>query len=270
MVDATTSLVIFTDLDGTLLDHDSYSWAPAEQVLAELRRRQVPVVLNSSKTLAELAALRAELNLPHPVIAENGAFIEVPADYFSDALPPRIAPPGREDIQRVYVSVKERGQFDCLAFYELGAQGIAQCTGLTAESAHLANQRRATEPVLWNDTPEALEEFRSLIAAAGLQCLRGGRFVHVMGKVDKGSAMQDLMAAYRREHARTKLVCVALGDGPNDVSMLAAADIAVIIPGRHDANIDLGDHACVLRAEHHGPNGWQNAVWKILELLERG
>ena len=63
MPDAIERPIIFTDLDGTLLDHDTYSWEPAAAMLAELQRRGIPVVLNSSKTLAELERLRGKLKL---------------------------------------------------------------------------------------------------------------------------------------------------------------------------------------------------------------
>ena len=54
------------DLDGTLLDHHSYSWAAAEPALARVRALQIPLVLVTSKTAAELEVLRRQLDLPHP------------------------------------------------------------------------------------------------------------------------------------------------------------------------------------------------------------
>ncbi len=231
-----------------------------------LKQRRVPVILNSSKTLAELAPLRAELGLTDPVIAENGAFIDVPEGYFERKLPLRDAPPAREVLQRIYLEVKQAHDFACEAFFELGEAGIAAATGLDLLAAGRANERRATEPVLWQDTRARLGEFCEAIEAQGLRCLRGGRFVHVMGNVDKASAMQDLMAIFRQERPAESLTCIALGDGPNDAAMLAAADIAVIVRGRHDEVIDLGRHPHVVRTQQYGPDGWQNAVRELLEI----
>lgn len=256
--------IIFTDLDGTLLDHDTYSWAPAAEALEDLRRRQIPVVLNSSKTLAELRPLRRALGLDHPVICENGAFIDVPQGYFTSAMPLRAPPPSREVVQAAYLEVTAGHRYRCEAFFELGVAGIARVTGLDAASAARANDRHATEPVLWHDSAAALEQFSAAIAALGLRCVRGGRFLHVMGDADKASAMGDLMAAWARETPLRPPTSIALGDGPNDIEMLAAADIAVIVRARHGQHIDLGDHGCVIRTEEYGPAGWHNAIRQLL------
>ena len=269
-IGAISNPVIFTDLDGTLLDSDTYSWADAAAALDELKRRRIPVVLNSSKTLAELTPLRAELGLEHPVIAENGAFIDVPDNYFRGQLALRQPPPERAVLQRVYRVVRRGGDYRCEAFFEMGEAGIVAATGLEPAAAHLANERRATEPVLWRDTPQRYEAFRAAIEAHGLRCLRGGRFAHVMGQVDKASAMMSLMAAFRKESPDETLTCIAFGDGPNDAAMLAAADIAVVVGARHGHSIDLGDHPHVIRTEQEGPSGWQNALFDLLETRTRG
>jgi len=41
----TSLIVIFTDLDGTLLDHDSYSWEEAVPALERCKGLRVPVIL---------------------------------------------------------------------------------------------------------------------------------------------------------------------------------------------------------------------------------
>ena len=262
--------VIFTDLDGTLLDHDTYSFAPAAATLEYLIREHIPVVLNSSKTLAELIDVRAGLRLPDPVVCENGAFIDVPEGYFSHPFPLRDAPPPRDVLQSAYLEVVRAGGYDCEAFFELGVEGIARVTGLDLDAAAKANDRRATEPVLWRDGGAEFNEFCAAIERRGLRCVRGGRFVHVMGNADKASAMLDLMSAFAREEPRLPPTSIALGDGPNDADMLAAADIAVIVRAPHGRTIDLGDHPRVIRTEEYGPHGWHNAISQLLGIGQRG
>lgn len=68
----TKNYVIFTDLDGTLLDHDTYSYEPANSALEKLRETKTPLILASSKTAAEIAPLRHELGFDaFPAIVEN-------------------------------------------------------------------------------------------------------------------------------------------------------------------------------------------------------
>jgi predicted mannosyl-3-phosphoglycerate phosphatase (HAD superfamily) len=50
--------VIFTDLDGSLLDHYTYSFAAATPLLDELNSQEIPVIPITSKTYAEVIRLR--------------------------------------------------------------------------------------------------------------------------------------------------------------------------------------------------------------------
>src|SRR5512135_2792694 len=76
-------IVIFTDLDGTLLDEVNYSWSEAQPALNLIKSGATPLILCSSKTRAELEAYRVQLDNHHPFIAENGGGIFIPRGYFS-------------------------------------------------------------------------------------------------------------------------------------------------------------------------------------------
>ena len=66
-------VLVFTDLDGTLLDHDDYSFSAAVPALALLRELHILVIANTSKTLAELEGLKKAMGNLHPCIVENGS-----------------------------------------------------------------------------------------------------------------------------------------------------------------------------------------------------
>ena len=74
----TPFIVIFTDLDGTLLDHASYRWDEAKPALDLCHRFHIPVIMVSSKTMAEMNMLQQELGLSYPFISENGGGIFFP------------------------------------------------------------------------------------------------------------------------------------------------------------------------------------------------
>jgi mannosyl-3-phosphoglycerate phosphatase len=77
---ALPALIVFSDLDGTLLDHATYSWQAAVPALEALKERGIPLILASSKTSAEIAELRAETGFADcPAIVENGAGLLEPA-----------------------------------------------------------------------------------------------------------------------------------------------------------------------------------------------
>lgn len=271
------SLLVFTDLDGTLLDHNDYSWSAAEQALAELKRHRIPLITNTSKTLAESVAVQKRLGIAGPMIFENGAGIALPegselvgaADLplIGDLRLKTFAEP-YEAVRHVLRQLREQHAYQFTGFGDMSTAQIQQCTGLNEESAAAAQQRHFGEPIIWQDSPEREAEFLDYVRQAGLNFTRGGRFLHVMGSADKGAAMQWLTAQY--PGAST---VVALGDGENDVPMLQAADIAVLI--RSPAH-ELPSFAChrqpptLMIPQGVGPSAWNRAVLHIIKELGYG
>ena len=251
-----------------MLDHDTYDWVPARPALELIRQHKIPLVLVSSKTLAELADYREQLQLAHPVVAENGARLFVPAAYFTRSPTPSLNSIPRVELRSAYQKVKSANAFDCLAFYELGISGIVRETGLTEQQAIRANDREASEPILWRDSEARAGEFENAMKALGLRCVMGGRFMHLSGNTDKEGAVRQLLQAYADEWPDRKLVSVSLGDGPNDLGMLSSTDIAVIIPGKHKHRLALRSQNRVLRPRSAGPVGWNEAMLTLLKELD--
>src|SRR4029434_2576627 len=79
--------LVITDLDGTLLDHETYSWEAAHAAVDQLRRRDIPLILCTSKTRAETEDWRKELGNEHPFIVENGGALLIPVGYFRFTIP---------------------------------------------------------------------------------------------------------------------------------------------------------------------------------------
>jgi mannosyl-3-phosphoglycerate phosphatase len=75
------NLLIFTDLDGTLLDHDSYSFDAAQAALELLRLHQASLIFTTSKTRFEIERLQSAVKICEPFISENGAAIFFPDGY---------------------------------------------------------------------------------------------------------------------------------------------------------------------------------------------
>ena len=221
-------------------------------------------MLVSSKTLAELEDYSRQLSLAHPVVAENGAALYIPANYFPNVLPLEAAPVSREQLQSAYKESKVNNSYNCEAFYELGDTGIARVTGLGIEQARRANNRLGSEPILWLDDDSRADSFVQEMQARGLRCIRGGRFLHLMGKTGKEDAVRHLMEQYAHKWPEQNLISVSLGDGPNDLGMLANTDIAVLIPGRHQHRMTLNSDNRVLTPASPGPVGWNEAMTSLL------
>ena len=72
------NFVIFSDLDGTLLDHNTYSFDAAKQALESIEDKEIPLILCTSKTRGEIEYYRELINNKHPFISENGGGIYIP------------------------------------------------------------------------------------------------------------------------------------------------------------------------------------------------
>lgn len=263
------TLLIFTDLDGSLLDHFTYSFAEAQLALDVLERLKIPWIPNTSKTFAELQPLRAQLDHTGPFVVENGAAIYIPGEHPLAQFASLDKINGyavqrfgklRCDLLELLEPLRSRYRFT--SFSELTPSALAQLTGLGAVQAQQALQRDYSEPLHWRDTETALVDLRLELAEAGVQVQRGGRFVHLMGQHDKAEALRWLAA--QLGWAKT----VALGDGENDIEMLSAADIPVIIRSPVHPPLELPNRPDALVTAGLGPAGWNEAILKILSTCD--
>ncbi|MEJ2289080.1 MAG: HAD-IIB family hydrolase [Deinococcales bacterium] len=225
-------LVLFTDLDGTLLDAQ-YRAGPAAGAVARLQHAGVWVVFCSSKTRAEQEPLRRTLGVSGPFIVENGSAVLVPPP--CDDLP-QAEGWGRHLLgvpaERVRAGLREvRGRLGLRfqGFAEMRVEAVAEVTGLSLEEARRARQREFSETLVGLARSDAAR-LQEGLRAEGLQLASGGRFHTVTGLgADKGRALTWLMAWARRRSRAPALASVAVGDSANDAPMLRAADRAFVV-----------------------------------------
>jgi predicted mannosyl-3-phosphoglycerate phosphatase (HAD superfamily) len=163
---AAPSLVVFTDLDGTLRDPRSHSLDEARVALALLADRRVPVVLFSDAGASEVKALQRELGLQHPFICEGGAALWVPRHYFPE-LPRLGEPSGKRDVVR-FQSPYNSGQAIRLliSLYRACCPGSVVVVGLGDDWADRDMLREVDVPVIVrNDTIDQARLIRKLPAA---------------------------------------------------------------------------------------------------------
>lgn len=266
--------LVFSDLDGSLLDHYTYSFQEALPALDSLQRLGIPLILTSSKTRAEIAALRAELNNDHPFIVENGAAVFIPQGYFSrqpadtelqgEYWVHKMAPV-RSFWQAELSALAQEFKAQFTSFYSAGVAGIMEMTGLSESAARDANDRGFSEPVKWLGSAQQEAQFIARLQEAGATVARGGRFLCVTGPCDKGQALTWLRNQYLRNCPTLAIPDLAIGDSDNDRAMLEAADHALLIRSPvHDFPTLQKNHN-VIRSRHVGPAGWTEGVsqWLI-------
>ncbi|MGD9319222.1 MAG: HAD-IIB family hydrolase [Desulfobacteraceae bacterium] len=265
-------VVIFTDLDGTLLDHDSYEWKEAKPALNLCKQLQVPLILVSSKTRAEMDVLRHELGLTSPFISENGGGIFFPEEG-SHPVPPDAV---LQDclwkwslgwpydlLIKSLREIRDELGWKIRGFSDMSLEEISDLTGLDLESSRLASLREYDEPfILVEDGERAPDALYDAAKQRGLNITSGGRFYHLHGKNDKGASVERLVAWYGEHYSH--VVTMALGDSPNDFSMLKRVNHPVLIrssrqfPGLQDMIPGLQI------TKEKGPKGWNAAVLDLL------
>lgn len=267
--------LIITDLDATLLDHETYSWQAAAGALATIRERGYPLVLNSSKTRAEMEELRGQLGNDHPFVVENGAAIYVPAGYFGDASAEREGAyevrrfgAARETILREVRRLRQERGLALEGFSDWTVEQISEQTGLPYAAARRAGDRCCSEPTIFSGDLASLEWFQSELERVGLRTLQGGRFLHVTGSFDKADGVRWLRERFGAQNPDQDVVVIALGDSPNDQGMLDAADVAVIVRSPRSAQLDVSKPRQTLRTTNTGPAGWQEAMCQLLAEFE--
>jgi len=261
--------MVSTDLDGTLLDHHSYSWLPAETALSRLASLNIPVVLNTSKTLQEAKTLAAEMSLSsEPIIVENGSAI-----FFQKTS--RLVEFGAkrgELVSWLREKIHDHGyQLEC--YSDWSVQQIMDATGLGKLSAQASANKHYSEPFIWNDSLERLANFMSQAESAGYKVLKGGRFYHLQGMVDKATPLNWLRKNVSEIWPEyTDLSVIALGDNQNDVDMLNASDYPICIKSPVAVFPELADRNEDLPAARYsnalGPEGWNEQIQKLLNELK--
>jgi len=268
-------LIIFSDLDGTLLDHDTYDWRPAAHMIERIRDEGWPLVFVTSKTRAEVERLRLDMKVDEPFIVENGAAAFFPSGYDRLDLPGAVAIDGLRALVfgRPYAEARDflsprRARFGLEGFGDMTVERIGEITGLSAAAAEDAARRDFTEPFRLDDDG-ALAELSSQASEAGFAVTTGGRLHHLIGAgQDKGTAVRAVQAAFERAWGGGATT-VGLGDGANDVPMLEAVAYPVLVPaaGRPLPSVT---HPRARVAPLAGPAGWAAALAAVIDELEGG
>lgn len=266
-------VILFTDLDGTLLDHDNYSFAAARPALARIRALRIPLVIVTSKTKAEVLRLRQEMGLAGPFIVENGGALLFPIGYRDFRFPTGVEKGGFHVIS--FGTAHNTITDFIVSHPELGINGLStmpladatRLTDLTGEALEAARQRQYSEPFILQDK-QLLPRVETLAADAGLTVTRGGRFFHLMGAAqDKGRAVRVALEIFTTNGGSEKHTSWGLGDSRNDFPMLAVVDRPVLVP-QADGFLEPLELPGLINAPCPGSRGWSKVVEDILEACE--
>jgi mannosyl-3-phosphoglycerate phosphatase len=268
----TRRLIVFTDLEGTLLDQNTHSYHASLPTLRKLQALKMPVILCSSKTRAEVEPLWRELALEEPFIIENGGAIcftpnSLPSPLESARFDGKLhllelgSPIAElraglaEAAHRLHVRVR--------SFSNLNAREIVELTGLTRQQAQAAAQREYDEPFLI-DEPGRERMLATALRMKGFTVTKGERFFHLSRGSDKGKAARLLTDLYSKDGG--SCISVGLGNSANDLALLLAVERPILIrnPDRSWDSTITQNIPGIRKTMSIGPDGWVESVEKLL------
>ena len=263
--------IVFTDLDGTMLDHHTYAYEEALPGLRLLRQHRIPLIFCSAKTRAEQRIYREALDVHDPFIVENGGAVLVEHDYFKqphnftrtesrlEVL--ELAKPYSE-IRRILAEVRMELNLPIRGYGDMTVEEVSQLVGLDIEAAGRAMQREYEETVVTQLGEPDRDRFRRTLERRGLSMTSGARFISVSTSNDKGRAARALIEMFKRE--REEIITVGIGDSWNDTSLLAVMDVPLLVQRPGGSWVSLPVEG-LRRVDGVGPQGWTRAMRTLVK-----
>jgi mannosyl-3-phosphoglycerate phosphatase len=267
--------LIFSALDGALINPRTGSYADAEDALSELDRLKIPLILLTSRTRAEVEPLRRKMGHNHPFVTENGGGIFFPDGYFNVRIPGAVRN-GRylciaqglpyEEVCTALDDLSEECGVGVAGFHHMSPREIADNTGLRPRDAEMAREREFDEPFYFTSADEpAIARFVEAAGQRGFAARPGGMFWHLSSGCDPARAVRTLTELFR-EATRIKLRAVGIAANSEDLAWLRATDQAILLPGG-DAKAEASKSSQtknLVPGNVSGPAGWSEAILNII------
>jgi mannosyl-3-phosphoglycerate phosphatase len=272
--------LIFTALEGALVDPRTDSFADAEEALSVLGRRKIAYILLTTRTREEIEPIRRKLGHTHPFISENGGGIYFPDGYFSVRIP-GVVRAGRylsiaqgkpyADVCEALDDIAEECAVGVAGFHHMSVREIAENTGQRVREAELARAREFDEPFYFTSADEkAIARFVEAARARGYDVRQGSTFWHLSSKCDTARAVRTVAGLFRQA-THTKLRLVGVGACETDLPWLRAVEQPILLPDSCDADLSPGHPAessartrAVATGDAPGPAGWNRTILNVI------
>ena len=264
--------IIFTDMDGTLIDYHNYSFEGAQDALDLIKDSGIPLILTTSKTRVEVLRYIDMLGINDPFIVENGGGIYFPSLFKGT---PVEAGTKSSNYREIVSGVKKdyilsiineiRDDFNIKLFSDFSDEELSRFAEMKIEDVRLSKMRDFTEPFMFKEnlSDSRFNDLCVYIKRYGLKILKGGRFFHLVGlDQDKGKAVM-IVKKIIEDIMSEKPVTIGLGDSKNDYEMLKVVDIPVLIRKYDDTYEDMHIDG-LTRSKLPGPAGFNETILNIL------
>jgi mannosyl-3-phosphoglycerate phosphatase family protein len=268
-MNAPQPVVVVTDIERGV-----FGSPESADALDFLAAHDIPLVINASRTRAEIERLHHTLHIVTPFICENGAALFLPQGCFPfvphrarRAMSGDVIDFGLPYAQVVDVLRRTARQHnvEIVGFADLSIEEVSRELDVSLAEARLAKLREYSELFrIVDDTEAVRQRLVPSLNRQGLRCRPTGRHYLATGAPDRADSVRALRAIWKRAW-RDPLV-IGLGDSLDDVPWLRQVDIPVIV--RTDGEEVSRKMVAGLPHAHvtgrHGPTGWSEAIFYLL------
>ena len=260
------TIIIFTDLDGSLLHRDTFKFDPIKDYLKSLLNNGIIIIPNSSKTEKEIEKFNEELGVNLPYIAENGSSIHglnLITSNFPDKL---ILSREKEEIFKIFENkVPEKLKEKCLEVSKMSKKEQENILGQKDERLKDALKRKYTLPFLFKGDKIEKNKLSKILSSSSLTLQEGGRVINLCDNINKVKSMNKVIKILRK--TEDKIKSIAVGDNYNDLDMLKSCDIPCLV-FNDKFKLDQINIDDLIFSNKPSPEGWADVIKKALVKLE--
>ena len=272
----TMQKVIFTDIDGTLLDSYFPDLNKAKKLVEKTLLNGIHLILCSSKTELEQDLIRSNIHLKGPFIVENGGATIIPLGYFKKSKfnhskkfqNKYIIETGGSSfkIRSLLKKIRTKHKINFKGTSDLSIPELSKITKLSEDYAERMIKRKYSETIVQIDSKD-MPNFVINVEELGLKVIPGGQYFDITLGNDKGTAAKILMEIFRKEY-ENDVIFFGIGDSKNDESMLSIMNHSILVqkPDASWQNLRIDN---LQKVKGIGTRGWEVALEIILNYNKR-
>ena len=260
------TVVIFTDLDGSLLHRDTFEFDSIKDYIKSLVNKGVIIIPNSSKTEKEIEKFNEELGVNLPFISENGSSIHglnLITSNFPDKL---VLSREKEELIKIFENkVPEKLKEKCFQILRMSKKEKENILGLKDVKLKDALNRKYTLPFLFKGDKNEKNKLLRILNSNSLTLQEGGRVLNLCDNINKVKSMNRVIKILKK--TEDKIKTIAVGDNFNDLDMLKNCDIPCLVFNdqfiQDQINIDN-----LIFSNKPSPEGWADVIKTALLKLD--
>jgi mannosyl-3-phosphoglycerate phosphatase family protein len=259
-------VVIFTDLDGSLLHRDTFKFDSIKDYIKSLINSGIIIIPNSSKTEKEIEKFNEELGVELPFISENGSAIHG-LNLLNKNFPNEIIlSRKKEEFLKIFnEKTPERLLNKCVEISKLSKKEQEKIFGQKDDRLKDALKRKYTLPFLFNGNNSEKNKLLKSLSNNSLTLQEGGRVLNLCDNINKIKSMNRVIKILKK--TEDKIKTIAVGDNYNDMEMLKNSDIPCLV-FNDQFKMDRINIDNLIFSNKPSPEGWADVIKMALEKIE--